>query len=73
VETKLASLKSALEGDDLDRIKDDTEALMTSTQQFSQRLYEQADADYNAASADATPDGGIDDDIVDAEIVEDDA
>jgi len=72
VETKLASLKSALEGDDLDRIKDDTEALMTSTQQFSQRLYEQADADYDAAGADATADAD-DDDIVDAEIVEDEA
>ena len=72
VDSKLANLRTALDGTDNEEIKNATEALMTTTQQFSQRLYEQASAE-NAA-ADAAGDGDAsaeDDDIVDAEIVED--
>jgi molecular chaperone DnaK len=73
VEEHLASLKTAISGSDLDAIKTATEALMTSSQGFTQRLYEAA------AQADRESSGGAggasqasDDDVVDAEIIDDD-
>ena len=69
VEAALASLKTTLEGTDLEPIKDATEKLLTVSQSFSQRLYEQAAA--QNASAPAGDAGATnDDDIVDAEIVD---
>jgi len=70
VEAKLADLKGALDGEDTDDIKEKTEALMTASQGFSQRLYEEAAAENVADNPDfsePTPD-----DVVDAEIIEDD-
>ena len=71
VEGPLAELKSALEGDDTSAIKEATEKLMASSQEFSQKLYEAAARD-NAAgtSASGSADESADDDIVDAEIVD---
>jgi len=73
VETPLADLKKALEGNDTASIKAATEALMTASQAFSQKLYETAARDANAtgtsASGQPTPN---DDEIVDAEIVDGD-
>ena len=73
VEEKLTTLKTELEGEDLDAIRGATEALMNASQQFSQRLYEQASAEASPGGADESTDAGdsSDDDIVDAEIVED--
>ena len=68
VTEKLAALKEALEGDDLDAIKNATEALMTASQEFGQRLYEAAQAEQAAGAP--TGDAASDDDVVDAEIVE---
>jgi molecular chaperone DnaK len=70
VEAGLAELRSAIEGDDMDRIRKATEALMTASQSFSQKLYESAGADGAAAGGGttATPN---DDDVVDAEIIDD--
>jgi len=68
VTEKLAALKKALEGDDVDAIKDATEALMTASQEFGQRLYEAAQAEQAAGAP--TGDAASDDDVVDAEIVE---
>jgi molecular chaperone DnaK len=74
-ETALAELKTALEGDDAEAIKAGTEKLMTASQSLTQALYEQAktenDGAYSgdAAGAGAT-DGGSDDDVVDAEVVD---
>ena len=42
VETALASLKEALAGSDVEAIKTSTETLLTASQSFSQRLYEEA-------------------------------
>ena len=70
VEGKLADLKTALAGEEIEDIKDKTEALMTASQGFSQRLYEEAAAqnvDDNPDFSEPTPD-----DVVDAEIIEDD-
>ena len=69
VEEKLATLKAALDGEELDTIRDATEALMVASQEFGQRLYEAA-----AQQAHDTPGGGgpevSDDEVVDAEIVD---
>jgi molecular chaperone DnaK len=67
VETALASLKEGLAGNDNDAIKSATERLLTASQGFSQRLYEEA-AKANAAPT-STPTSN-DEDIVDAEIVD---
>jgi molecular chaperone DnaK len=74
VEDKLADLKAAISGDDLEAIKTTTESLMTASQEFTQKLYEQA-AQADAAggsSAGGTSSAPDDDEVVDAEIVDDD-
>ncbi len=74
VEGPLGELKEALGGNDTAAIKEATEKLMSASQAFSQKLYEAASRDANAAgtSASGQDDGAdsIDDDIVDAEIVD---
>ena len=69
INSKLADLRSALEGDDIEAVKSATEALMAASQEFGQRLYEASAAaerqQGEAASA-------SDDDVVEAEIVDDD-
>jgi molecular chaperone DnaK len=76
VEGPLDDLKKALDGNDTEAIKTATEALMTASQAFSQKLYEAASRDANAAGSSASgqdTDGApSDDDIVDAEIVDED-
>jgi molecular chaperone DnaK len=71
VESHLADLKTALAGTDIDAIRNATEALMTSSQGFTQKLYEaaaQQSGDGSAAAGgSSTP---SDDDVVDAEIVD---
>ena len=76
VEGPLDDLRKALEGNDTDAIKTATEALMSASQAFSQKLYEAAARDANAAGTSASGQTGdasnaSDDDIVDAEIVDD--
>ena len=71
VESALTELKSAIEGDDVDRIRSATESLMSASQTFSQRLYEAASAEGGAAGA-ATGSTPNDDEVVDAEIVDED-
>ncbi len=75
VETALASVKEALAGSDIEAIKTATESLLTASQSFSQRLYEEAskaDAGAGAAAgASAAEEEASDDEVVDAEIVDD--
>ncbi len=77
VEDKLADLKSAIAGSDLEAIKNSTELLMNASQQFTQKLYEQAaqaDAAGGASAGSAgTSSAPDDDEVVDAEIVDDEA
>ncbi len=76
VEEPLAALKIALEGSDNAAIKAATDALMSASQAFSQKLYETAARDSNAAGTSASGQnagGTNDDEIVDAEIVDGDA
>jgi molecular chaperone DnaK len=76
VEQPLSELKTALGGNDTAAIKEATDKLMGASQAFSQKLYETAARDANAAGTSASgqePSGAgtVDDsDIVDAEIVD---
>ena len=66
VESALAAASEALGSEDLDAIRSATETLAAASSAFSQKLYESA-----AAGAAAGTDGtGADDDVVDAEIVD---
>jgi molecular chaperone DnaK len=73
VEGPLAELKTALNGNDMEAIKAAHEKLMGASQAFSQQLYEKA-AQENAAGTSASGQTGApgagDDDIIDAEIVD---
>src|SRR5687768_3860109 len=71
VESALASLKASLAGSDLEAIKSATEGLNGALQPFAQRLYEQGAEE--AASPNGTAgaaDAPSDDEVVDAEIVD---
>jgi molecular chaperone DnaK len=72
VESSLGELKTALAGTDIEAIKSATEKLMTSSQTFGAKLYEQASAEASAAggAADSSASGANDDEVVDAEIVD---
>ncbi|MEI6700588.1 MAG: molecular chaperone DnaK [Actinomycetota bacterium] len=61
----VAAVKSALEGTELEAIKTATDSLMKASQDFSTKLYEAATAAEAGASAPQN-----DDDVVDAEIVD---
>jgi len=72
VSSALQGVKEALSGSDVEAIKTATESLMTASQGFSQRLYEQAsqaNAADGAASGSEQADAA-DDEVVDAEIVD---
>jgi molecular chaperone DnaK len=78
-EAAIADLKKALEGDDIDEIKAKQENLATVSQKLGTALYEQAAAS-GAPGAEASDEGApgakaasdADDDVVDAEIVDED-
>ena len=71
VEGPLAELKTAIAGNDIEKIKSATETLMGVSQAFTQKLYEAAARDSDAAGTSASgASASNDDDIVDAEIVD---
>jgi molecular chaperone DnaK len=73
VESGLKELNEALAGSDVERIKTATEALVNASHGFSQRLYEEAaksSAGPAGAGGDAGEDQSSDDEVVDAEIVD---
>ncbi len=74
VEEALTEAKAALDGTDIEAIKDSTEKLMKASQTVSTKLYEQAAASDSAGAAGGagSSEAPDDDDVVDAEIVEDD-
>ncbi len=69
VESALKALKEALAGSDVEAIRNATDALVSASQSFAQRLYEQASANDSAGAAGAAT--ASDDEVVDAEIVDD--
>ncbi len=78
VESGLSDLKTALGGSDVEAIRTATETLATASQGFAQRLYEQAAASQGgqpgaaSTSTSSAGDGShpADDEVVDAEIVD---
>ena len=77
VTDKVNALKEALKGDDVEKIKSAQSELMTSAQKIGQQLYAQqgaAGAEAGAQSAAGAQAGSAakDDDVVDAEVVDDD-
>lgn len=74
IKAKIADVSKAMEANDIDEIKAATEALMNESQQFSQRLYENAANEQNDAGSEGASAPGADgDDIIDAEIVDDES
>jgi molecular chaperone DnaK len=75
VTAALQKVKDALSGSDVEAIKDSTEGLLTASQAFSQRLYEQASQSSAGSGGDAGGASGSseepsEDEVVDAEIVD---
>ena len=77
VEQPLADVKAALNGTDIEAIKAASERLMTASQAFSQKLYEAAARDTAGAAgtsaSGATTGTPSDDEVVDAEIVDEES
>lgn len=69
MEEPLAELKTAIAGDNLEEIKDTTDKVMGVMQTVGAKMYEAAAAEAEGEAAADAPD---DDEVVDAEIVEDD-
>jgi molecular chaperone DnaK len=75
VESALADVKKALEGSDIDAIKEATEKAAQVSQKMGTAMYAQAQASASeggTTSEDSSGDGPADDDVVDAEIVDED-
>ena len=77
LESSLGRLKSASEGTDLEAIKTAVEEVSTASQAFAQKLYETTATEnagqYDAgAAAGAGATGADDDDVVDAEVIDED-
>ena len=81
IEEKLKALKDALAGSDIEAVKRGHEELLAASQEFAQRLYQQAaqsqqqEGAAGGAGGGAGPSGSSapsDDEVADAEIVEDD-
>ena len=70
VEEPLAELKKALEGTDTDAIKAAVEKVATASQALGAAMYAQGDAPAAGADGAASSDESSDDDIVEAEIVD---
>jgi molecular chaperone DnaK len=69
VEAAVANVKTALAGTDIEAIKSSTEALMTASQSFSQKLYDAASQEQGEAGGSGQSQVN-DDEVVDAEIVD---
>ena len=70
VETPLNDLRTALAGNDNDAIKTASDALSMALQVAGQQLYEKAAQEQSAGTSASGQTGGSDDDIIDAEIVD---
>ena len=71
LESAIAEAKTALEGSDVDAIKSAVEKVNTEAQAVGQAIYE-ASAAEGAEAGDASGAGSADDDVVDAEVVDED-
>ncbi|HEV2757795.1 MAG TPA: molecular chaperone DnaK [Actinomycetota bacterium] len=69
VDDAVEELKEALKGEDLDVIRSKTEALLSASQKFAEVLYQRAQSEGGSTENGAAASG--DDDVVDAEVVDD--
>ena len=65
-------MKKALQGTDVEAIKAAVEKVATSSQALGASMYAQAQAEQEGAGGEPGGDQGGDDDVVDAEIVDED-
>ncbi|MEG1412836.1 MAG: molecular chaperone DnaK [Acidaminococcaceae bacterium] len=72
VEDALAVLKETLKGEDMEKIKTDTEALTKPLYELSAELYKQTEAAKGAEGATGEAGKKPEDDVVDAEVVDED-
>jgi molecular chaperone DnaK len=68
IETAIAELRSALEGEDVEAIKSRTDALQQAFHSVSEQVYQQAAASQDGAAANGAP--GDQEEVVDAEVVD---
>src|SRR5690606_26859247 len=68
IETALAELKTALEGEDAEAIKDKSNALAQASMKLGEAMYQAQQEE--AAAADAASDAAADEDVVDADFEE---
>ncbi|MEU6972596.1 Hsp70 family protein, partial [Kitasatospora aureofaciens] len=71
VETAIGELKEALKGEDIAKIREASEKVSTTAQKLGQALYANADAAGAGAAAAGESTQAKEDDVVDAEIVDD--
>jgi molecular chaperone DnaK len=71
MEDALKALKDSLAGADVDAVKQAHEKLINVSQEFTKRLYQNAQAQQSAGGAGDAGPSGSDDDVADAEIVDD--
>jgi molecular chaperone DnaK len=69
VDDAVEDLKEAVKGDDLDAIRSKTDGLLSASQKFAEVLYQRAQAEGGSTENGASAPG--DDDVVDAEVVDD--
>jgi molecular chaperone DnaK len=70
----IAAVRAALESDDVDEIKEKTDALQAAFHKISEQIYQQAAAEQQAAATDGAGANGAgdgEDEVVDAEVVDD--
>jgi molecular chaperone DnaK len=72
VDGAIAEAKTALAGTDIGAIKSAMEKLGEESQALGQAIYEATQADQASAGGTADSSGSRDDDVVDAEVVDDD-
>jgi molecular chaperone DnaK len=76
IEDALKRLKDALAGADIDAVKSAHETLLTASNEFTRKLYENVQAQQSAGGATGGPGTGdqqpSDDEVADAEIIDDD-
>jgi len=70
IETALEDLKKAMESDDVEAIRQKTEALATASHKLAEVMYQQAQAGPAGAESGEAPGDGKQDDVVDAEFEE---
>ncbi len=72
VDSAIVDVRNALNDNDVSAINTATDALMMASQTMSQSLYEQASTTADASQGGADGSSGSDEDVVDAEIIEED-